>query len=146
MVRSYLLLILIAVFFLSACSRAATQTQDGFGRQVQVPGGAYTDITVVELQDMLAEKDFTFINVHIPFEGDIAGTDLSIPYNQIDQNLDLLPGEKDAKIVLYCRSDRMSRIAAESLVGLGFSNIWNLEGGMLAWERAGQQLEWDSEN
>lgn len=89
---------------------------------------------------MPADKDFTFVNVHIPFEGDIANTDLSIAYNEIEQNLEMLPAEKDAKIVLYCRSDRMSRIAAETLVDLGFTNVWNLDGGMVAWEQAGLPL------
>jgi phage shock protein E len=93
------------------------------------------------LQEMLEEKDFTFINVHIPFEGDIPNTDLSIPYNQIENNLELLPADKEAKIVLYCRSDRMSTIAARELVELGYSNIWNVAGGMVAWERAGLPLE-----
>ncbi len=89
---------------------------------------------------MLANKDFTFLNVHIPFEGNIPGTDLSIPYDQIAQNLDKLP-DKSAKIVLYCRSGRMSAIAAETLVGLGYTNSWNLDGGMVAWEQAGFKID-----
>jgi rhodanese-related sulfurtransferase len=31
----------------------------------------------------------------------------------------------------------MSNIAAEKLVGLGYTNVWNLDGGMVAWEQAG---------
>ncbi len=137
-------LLLITALLLTACS-VGTGPKEGsadvMGKQVAVPGGSYTDISVAELQQMLEDKDFTFVNVHIPFEGDIPDTDLSIPYDKIDQHLDELPADKDAKIVLYCRSDRMSGIASETLVGLGYTNIWNLDGGMVAWERAGLPLE-----
>ncbi len=89
---------------------------------------------------MLAAKDFTFINVHTPFDGSIAKTDLSIPYDQIEQNLNKLPADKNAKIVLYCRSGRMSNIAAKKLVSLGYTNIWELAGGMAAWQQAGLKI------
>ncbi len=97
----------------------------------------YTNISVQELQTMFEDKDFVFVNVHIPFEGDIPNTDLSIPFDQIGQNLDQLPADKDAKIVLYCRSGNMSSIAAEALVDLGYTNIWNLEDGFNVWKQAG---------
>jgi rhodanese-related sulfurtransferase len=35
----------------------------------------------------------------------------------------------------------MSAIAAETLVGLGYTNIWNLDGGMVDWEQAGYTIE-----
>lgn len=85
-------------------------------------------------------KDFVLVNVHIPLTSSIAATDLSIPYDEIENNLSLLPTDKNAKIVLYCRSGRMSAIAAETLVGLGYANIWILDGGMVAWEQAGLTL------
>ena len=143
MTRPIVIFLLLITLLLSACKTTATTTPavEVVGKQVSVAGGSYTDVSVAELQTMLANKDFTFVNVHIPFEGDIANTDLSIPYNEIDQNLGQLPDDKDAQIVLYCRSDRMSRIAAETLVGLGYTNVWNLDGGMVAWEKAGLPLE-----
>jgi rhodanese-related sulfurtransferase len=127
---------------LTACKSTSTKqpTVEIMGQKVSVDGGSYTDVSVTEGQVMLANKDFTFINVHIPFEGNIAKTDKSIPYDQIGQNLDKLPSDKNAKIVLYCRSGRMSAIAAETLVGLGYTNIWNLSGGMAAWEQAGLKI------
>lgn len=142
----FLFLYLCMSLWLAACASqpsapAGIAQAEVKGEKVTVSGGAYMDVSVAELQTMLANKDFTFINVHIPFEGNIAGTDLSIPYDQIDQNLSQLPAEKDAKLVLYCRSGRMSSIAAETLVGLGYTNVWNLKGGMVAWEEAGLPLE-----
>jgi rhodanese-related sulfurtransferase len=37
-------------------------------------------------------------------------------------------------------SDRMSTIASETLVRLGYTNIWNLQGGMVDWKRQGYPL------
>jgi len=129
-------------FILAACRQTqSTQTNDEPGKPVAVSGGEYQDLSVAELKTMLENKDFTFVNVHIPFEGDIPDTDLSIPYNEISQHLDQLPADKGAKIVLYCRSDRMSRIAAEELVGLGYTNLFNLDGGFVAWEQQGLPIE-----
>ena len=126
------------MLFLAACQPGSTQVAS---KHVQVEGGAYTEISVNELQSMLKNKDFTLVNVHIPFEGDIPNTDVSIPYDQIAQNLNQLPADKNAEIVLYCRSDRMSTIASETLAGLGYTNIYNLDGGMVAWENAGLEIE-----
>jgi rhodanese-related sulfurtransferase len=131
----------IALFVLVLLSACQPGTTPVVGKQVEVQGGAYTEISVDELQSMLKNKDFVLVNVHIPFEGDIPNTDVSIPYDQIAQKLNQLPADKNAKVVLYCRSDRMSTIASETLVGLGYTNIYNLDGGMVEWENAGLNLE-----
>lgn len=142
-----LIVFALASLVFAACAGDAsegsvTANTEGFtGQDVSVADGEYTDITVSDLEQMLENKDFVFVNVHIPFEGDIPNTDLSIPYNEIDQELGQLPSEKDARIVLYCRSDRMSTIAAETLASLGYTNVFNVEGGMVAWERAGLPIE-----
>ncbi|HSB67572.1 MAG TPA: rhodanese-like domain-containing protein [Anaerolineales bacterium] len=62
------------------------------------------------------------------------------PYDQIAPQVDQLP-DKHAKIVLYCRSGRMSATAAECLVSLGYNNLWNWSGGMVAWEQAGLKID-----
>lgn len=89
---------------------------------------------------MLPSKDFELVNVHVPYEGEIAKTDTFIPFDKIGEAVDLLPADKATKIVVYCRSGRMSKIAAATLVGLGYTHVEELTGGMIDWEATGQPL------
>jgi len=129
-------ILLSLVLLLVAC-----QSNPVTGENVVVTGGSYKNVSPRELNTLLKDKDFIFVNVHTPFAGHIDGTDLSIPYDQIEQNLSQLPADKDARIVLYCRSGHMSQIAAEKLVALGYTDIWNLNGGMVDWEKEGFELQ-----
>jgi rhodanese-related sulfurtransferase len=143
-----LLAVLVAVMVLAACGTASAPPAPPSaaqpaqqGRQVPVQGGgSYTDVDAAGLAAMLENKDFPLINVHIPYEGELEQTDAFIPYNEIAQHLDQLPADKNARIVLYCRSDRMSNEAAQELVKLGYTDVWNLDGGMIAWEQVGYPL------
>jgi len=105
----------------------------------QLQNNGVNEISAPRLHQMMKEKDFTLVNVHIPYAGEIPQTDMLIPYNEIMGHLNELPS-KDKKIVLYCRSDRMSEIAAKELANAGYSNLYNLKGGMNAWEAAGYKL------
>ena len=130
--------LLLTVLFLTSC-----QSKPVTGETTVTDGGSYQNITPDELNTMLKNKDFVLVNVHSPFAGNIAGTDLSLPYDQITEPAYLaqLPTDKNAKIVLYCRSGRMSKIAAEELVSLGYTDLWNLAGGMVEWEQQGYELQ-----
>jgi rhodanese-related sulfurtransferase len=135
-ILSLVVLWLAAGVILSACAAAPPPTT----LPTAAASGAITRITAAQLEQMLAgPKDFTLVNVHVPYEGEIAKTDLTIPYDQVDAHLAQLPN-KDAKIVLYCRSGRMSDIAARRLVELGYTHIYDLTGGMVAWEASGRSL------
>lgn len=141
-----ILLFSILVLTLTVCSYARAgqktleSTGDLQGEPVQVSGGSYRNILSEQLWVMLQKKEFVLINVHIPYEGELPNTDLFIPYNEIEKYSDKLPSDKTVKIVLYCRSGRMSLIASETLVRLGYTNIWNLNEGMNEWKKKGFPL------
>lgn len=109
--------------------------------QSQAPGvAAATEVTSSQLKAMLEQKDFFFVNVHIPYEGEIEKTDAFIAYDKISENLGQLPKDKNAKIVVYCRSGRMSAVAAQELLRLGYTRVSDLKGGMIDWARNGYQI------
>jgi len=130
--KTLLALISISVLILVAC-----QAEEQIGIQADLNGNPYRVVSVQELQTMLEGKDFIMINVHTPWQGDIPQTDLRIAYDQIKQNMEQLPAEKDAKIIVYCLTSGMAKKAVATLLGEGYTNIWMLEGGTTAWEEAG---------
>lgn len=93
-----------------------------------------------EFAAAITEPDRVTINVHVPYEGDIPGTDLSIPFDQIDQHAATLPAARDAPLAIYCRTGPMSAKAATDLTALGYTDVVELRGGMNAWQDSGRTL------
>lgn len=65
-------------------------------------------------------------------EGHIAGA-VMIPEYEIKSSLDKLPSDKNTLILVYCRSGRRSKIAAQALCELGYTNVKEF-GGIITWE------------
>lgn len=150
-VRQFLVSLLLGsiVVFVAACAQqpaAPSDIADSSTDTVAVAGtpfakntAGFADITVQQLSDVLVEDSVTLVNVHVPYAGEIPQTDLFIPFDQIENKSDGLPG-KDALIVLYCRSGSMSTEAATALASLGYTNVLEVDGGMNAWQAAGFDL------
>jgi rhodanese-related sulfurtransferase len=87
----------------------------------------------------MGDKGAVVINVHVPYEGELADTDAFIPFDHILGDT-RLPTDKHAEILLYCRSGRMSEMAGDALHAAGYTRLAHLEGGMRGWEAAGRPL------
>ena len=145
--RSYLLIVLAAALVQACQASPSVTTRPSEGASnVEAASTSGPEVRPVglltpsQLADILGQKDFFFVNTHVPYEGEIDPTDALIPFDQIEQEIGQFPADKGAKIIVYCRSGRMSAIAADTLARLGYTNVWDLDGGMVAWERAGFSL------
>ncbi|NOY57934.1 MAG: hypothetical protein GXO75_03240 [Calditrichaeota bacterium] len=138
MKKSLLFLSLAAVLTTTAvfaCQKDSQSPEENTASSTTV-----NQITPQKLAEMMTNKDFILINVHIPYAGELPNTDLFIPFNDIEGNADKLPKEMGAKIVVYCRSGGMSAGASKELLDRGYTNIYDLTGGMNAWKNAGFEL------
>ncbi len=134
------LALLAGVAALAAVVYFGTSRADAGTWVEQGSGGSWTNVSADQLATMLTAKDFTLVDVKTPYIGEIQGTDLYIPYDQISDRAFELPADRTAKILVYCRSGNESRIAAQSLLDLGYTNVWNLDKGMESWLVSGRTL------
>ncbi|MFD2872989.1 rhodanese-like domain-containing protein [Mucilaginibacter ximonensis] len=91
------------------------------------------EITVQELKEKLDNKeDFQLIDVREDFEYETSniGGQL-IPLGGIVIEADKI--SKDKPVVIMCRSGKRSAAAIAQLEALGYTNLSNLQGGILAW-------------
>ncbi|AIY91100.1 rhodanese-like domain-containing protein [Geoglobus acetivorans] len=100
----------------------------------------YHSVSPEEFHRMMQNEDVFVIDVHVPEQKHIPGTDAWIPYNRIESSEDLLPKDKSTKILVYCRSGFMSKIAASKLTEMGYKNVYELDGGVNAWKQAGYRI------
>ena len=120
-----LIIFLLLMLALSACGQAKENDQ----------GAVYMNITAEEAKQIMdTEEGCIILDVREQEEydaGHIPGAIL-IPYTQMGEKAnDMLP-DKDQLILVYCRSGRRSKIAAEALVELGYTNIKEF-GGIIDW-------------
>src|SRR3989344_2898635 len=132
--KNNLIIFGIIAVFLVGCTNLVNETGND---KINLRNIHYKNMTTDELNEQLKNNDFTLIDVHIPEQEHIKGTDTFIPYDEIENQLAKLPSGKDAKIVLYCRTGRMSEITAQKLAEKGYTNVYNVVGGKVEWDKNG---------
>lgn len=117
-----MLLISLSLFGLTAC-------QDGGNN------ATYEQITPQQVKEIMdTEQDYIIIDARTEeefAEGHIENAILIPEYEIKDRAEKELP-DKDALILVYCRSGRRSKIASEELARLGYTNVKEF-GGIIDW-------------
>ena len=95
------------------------------------------EVSATELDERLGRGDkLALVDVREPYEREIADLpevgQLRIPIDQLLGRVSEL--DREAPLILYCRSGSRSGWATQELLALGFDNVWNLKGGLLAWK------------
>ena len=120
-----LLFLLLAVMLLTACGQAKENDREA----------AYMNITAEEAKQIMDSEDgYIILDARTQEEydqGHIPGA-IVISHEEIAEKAEEVLTDKDQLILVYCRSGRRSKIAAEALVELGYTNIKEF-GGIIDW-------------
>jgi rhodanese-related sulfurtransferase len=109
--------------------QSETAPTDGVTAQAE-----YKKITPDEAKTLIDGGEYILLDVRTQEEYDekhIAGAKL-LPYDEISDKAETELPDKDAPILLYCRTGRRSKTAAETLIGLGYTNVLDF-GGIVDW-------------
>ena len=120
-----LVFLLLAAFFLTACGQKNETKQEA----------TYMNITAQEAKNLMdTEEGYIILDVRTQEEfdeGHIPGA-IQISHEEVEEKAEGVLTDKDQLILVYCRSGRRSKLAAEALAALGYTNIREF-GGILDW-------------
>lgn len=120
-----ILLIILAILTLTACGQDKENKQEAI----------YVNITAQQAKEIMdSQEGYIILDTRTQAEydeGHIPGAIL-IPYDEILEKAESVLTRKDQLILVYCRSGRRSKLAAEDLVKLGYTNIKEF-GGIIDW-------------
>lgn len=103
--------------------------------------GGITTISAQVGKEMMDSGEVVIVDVREPYEysdGHIDGAIL-LPLGDIEKDAERLLPDKDATIIVYCRSGRRSADAATKLAKLGYTKIYDM-GGIIDWTKQGYEI------
>ena len=126
--------IVLAAVLLTACGQNREETKPT-EETPNTQEAVYMNITAQEAKEIMdREEGYVILDTRAQEEyddGHIPGAIL-IPHDEILQKAESLLTDKDQLILVYCRSGRRSKLAAEDLQKLGYTNIKEF-GGIIDW-------------
>ena len=118
----------VLCIFLTACGNNIGNTEKGEKTMYQ----QITPEEAKKIMDSGEEHIILDVREQSEFdEGHIPGAIL-IPYTEIEERSEEILPDKNTQILVYCRSGRRSKLASESLVKLGYTNVKEF-GGIIDW-------------
>jgi rhodanese-related sulfurtransferase len=130
--KGFVLSVIAALTF-TACGQ---QT----GNSSTAQGG---DISVEKAAEKMQEPNVIILDVRTPREfasGHIGGaTNINISSADFNQRLKEVP--KDTAVVVYCRSGGRSAKAMRIMQDQGFTEVYNMQGGIMAWAQKGKEVK-----
>ena len=132
--------ILSMAFLISVCCSKETPKEKESGKKENW----LTHVSAEEANNLLEKKPRPLVlDIRTPFElksGTIPG---AFPANYYDKDFEarIAKIERTQPIVLHCRSGGRSKESLAIFKKLGFQKIYHLDGGILAWEKAGYPIE-----
>ena len=122
--------------FLSSCTNAQTTDAPAQGTE-QKSEAVIENVSVDQFATLIKEGKGTLLDVRTPGEnaaGNIEGS-LLIDVNGGNFDAEIQKLDKNAPVYVYCRSGARSMNAAKKMEAQGFTKIYNLDGGFMAWSR-----------
>lgn len=134
--KKILLTALVIITIITALAGCTEKTDTQQTEVTQVNIGTYYQITQDEAKRIMDEEnDYMIVDAREQSEydeGHIKGA-IVIPYTEIEQRAQELLPNKQQLILVYCRSGRRSKIAAQSLANMGYTNVKEF-GGIIDWQ------------
>ncbi len=126
--RSMVAVLALTLIMSGACSKAEKKMATSAVTAEQLYELSQTDSTLF-LLDVRTPAEFE--EKRVPF------ATANIPYDELEENRELLPKDLATPIYCFCRSGRRSGIATETLSAMGYKSVINVLGGIIRWEEVG---------
>lgn len=124
----------------TACSSAGSGAAAGSGTNASVTSGSHLDPGAFAAA--MAQPNTVLIDVRTPAEfaaGHISGAS-NIDVESADFASQIASLDKTKTYALYCHSGRRSGIAMQLMQQAGFTNVYDLSGGIENWQSQGMSL------
>lgn len=134
---------LIASLGLASCGNAQSNAEAQAETTASTSQVINKDVTVTEFAKLVAEGKGLLLDVRTNQEfasGHLKGaTQIDFYSPEFKEQVKKL--DPDTPVYVYCRSGGRSGNAANIMKGMGFKEVYNLEGGITAWQGAGKPVE-----